>query len=197
MTEISQYKDIHHELINLCRRMDRKAQLEIYQLYYNAMYNSSLRIVNNRTDAEDIMQESFLDAFNKLDMYAEKGSFGAWLKRIVVNKSLDFIKAKKDLSRLDDMKVELMEITDLQEEENNMVEIDAQLSEVKQSMERLPTHYRIILSLYLMEGYDHNEIARILNLSYENVRVRYIRAKKKLINEIMTSRNQLSQISTN
>jgi len=177
--------------------MDRRAQIEIYQLYYKAMYNTSLRILNNAADAEDIMQESFLDAFSKLNMYAESGSFGAWLKRIVVNKSLDFIRAKKDISRLDDVKVELMEISDLQEEENNMVEVDIQLAEVKQGLERLPDHYRIIVSLYLMEGYDHNEIARILNLSYENVRVRYIRAKKKLINEIMTSRNNLSRISTN
>jgi RNA polymerase sigma factor (sigma-70 family) len=197
MTDKSQYRDIHHDLIYQCRKNDRKAQIEIYQLYYKAMYNTSLRIVNNKADAEDIMQESFLDAFSKLDMYAENGSFGAWLKRIVVNKSLDFLKTKKDISRLDDTKVELMEITNLHEEENNMVEVDIQLAEVKQGMDRLPDHYRIIVSLYLMEGYDHNEIARILNLSYENVRVRYIRAKKKLINEIMTSRNHLSRISTN
>jgi RNA polymerase sigma factor (sigma-70 family) len=197
MTEKSQYRDIHHELIKQCRKKDRRAQIEIYQLYFKAMYNTSLRILNNNADAEDIMQESFLDAFNKLDMYAETGSFGAWLKRIVVNKSLDFLKTKKDISRLDDVKVELMEITELQEEENNMVEVDIQLEEVKQGMGRLPAHYRIIVSLYLMEGYNHEEIARILNLSYENVRVRYIRAKKKLINEIMATRNNLSQISTN
>ncbi|HEY9114921.1 MAG TPA: sigma-70 family RNA polymerase sigma factor [Bacteroidales bacterium] len=197
MTEKNQYRDIHHELIKQCRKKDRKAQIEIYQLYYKAMYNTSLRIVNNSADAEDIMQESFLDAFSKLDMYAETGSFGSWLKRIVVNKSLDFLKSKKDISRLDDVKVELMEITDLQEEEKNMVEVDIQLAEVKQGMERLPGHYRVIVSLYLMEGYSHNEIARILNLSYENVRVRYIRAKKKLVNEIMATRNNLSRISTN
>lgn len=197
MTEKSQYKDIHHELIKQCRKKDRKAQIEIYQLYYKAMYNTSLRLLNNKDDAEDIMQESFLDAFNKLNMYAETGSFGGWLKRIVVNKSLDFLKSKKDISRLDDVKVELMEITELQEEENSMVEVDIQLAEVKQGMERLPSHYRVIVSLYLMEGYSHDEIARILNLSYENVRVRYIRAKKKLINEIMAKRNNLSRISTN
>lgn len=197
MTEKSQYTDIHHELIESCRKMDKKAQLEIYQLYCKAMYNSSLRIVNNNADAEDIMQDSFLDAFNKLHMYSESGSFGAWLKRIVINKSLDFLKAKKNIRQLEDTKVELMEITDLQEEENDIVEIDAQLMEIKQALDRLPYHYKIIVTLYLIEGYDHDEIARILNISYENVRVRYIRAKKKLISEIMTSRNQLSRISNN
>ena len=197
MTEKSQFRDIHHELIKQCRKKDRKAQIEMYQLYYKAMFNTSLRIVNNRADAEDIMQESFIDAFNKLDMYAESGSFGSWLKRIVVNKSVDFLRAKKDISRLDDMKVELMEISDLQEEEKNTVEVDVQLAEVKEGMGRLPEHYRLIVSLYLMEGYTHEEIARILNLSYENVRVRYIRAKKKLVNEIMALRNELSRISTN
>ena len=197
MTENNQYKDIHHDLIAQCRKTDRKAQIEIYKLYYKAMYNTCLRIVNNSTDAEDIMQESFLDAFRKLDMFNEKGSFGSWLKRIVVNKSLDFLKTKKDIRRLDDVKVELMELAEIQEEGNSMVDIDVQLLEVTEGMKRLPDHYRIIVSLYLMEGYDHNEIARILNLSYENVRVRYIRAKKKLISEIMTSRNQLSNISTN
>lgn len=197
MTEINHFRDINHKLIARCRKMDRKAQVEMYQLYYKAMYNSSLRIVNNRADAEDIMQESFLDAFRKLDMYNENGSFGSWLKRIVVNKSLDFLKTKKNIIRIDDMKVEIMEITDLQEEENSMVEVDIQLREIKEAINCLPDHYRIIVSMYLMDGYNHNEIAQILNLSYENVRVRYIRAKKKLINEIMTSRNHLSRISTN
>ena len=88
--------DIHKDLINACKANSSKAQYEIYKLYYKAMYNTSVRIMNNSADAEDVMQESFLDAFRKIDQYTGSGSFGGWLKRIVVNNSLDAIKRSKE-----------------------------------------------------------------------------------------------------
>lgn len=78
-----QFLNLHQELINGCRRGDQKAQFQIYKLYYKAMYNTSLRIVNNTMEAEDIMQEAFLSAFEKIGFYSGTASFGAWLKKIV------------------------------------------------------------------------------------------------------------------
>ena len=89
------YLNVHQQLIDLCKRGDSKAQFEIYKLYHKAMYNTCLRIVEDATEAEDIMQEAFFKAFDKINTYRNEVSFGAWLKRIVVNASLDYLKKVK------------------------------------------------------------------------------------------------------
>ena len=89
------YINIHQPLIDRCLQNDKEAQYNLYKLYYRSMYNTSLRIVNSGDDAEDIMQESFLTAFQKLRFYKGEVSFGIWLKRIVVNRSLDYLRKRK------------------------------------------------------------------------------------------------------
>ena len=187
MSMKEKYEDNHQDLIQSCRKNDQTAQLSIYKLYYKAMFNTSLRIVNNAQDAEDIMQESFLEAFRKINSYNGDGSFGGWLKRIVINKSLDFVKTRQSRMSLGQ---KIMELEAQQKEaENGSTDIDAQMEEVKTALEKLPENYRIILALFLLEGYDHQEIAQILNIPYGNVRTRYSRARQSLIKEIMQSRN--------
>ncbi len=181
------YVEKHQDLIQSCRKNDQQAQLNIYKLYYKAMYNTSLRIVNNTADAEDIMQESFLDAFLKLNSYNGDGSFGSWIKKIVINKSLDFIKARQSRMSLGQKIMEIEE--QKQEEEIETTDIDVKMDEVKTALEKVPENYRIILVLFLLEGYDHQEIAQILNTPYGNVRTRYSRARQRLIKEIRQSRN--------
>ncbi|MBP5474084.1 MAG: RNA polymerase sigma factor, partial [Bacteroidales bacterium] len=83
------YKNIYQDLIEGCKRGDQKSQFQIYKLYYKAMYNTCFRIIGDPADAEDIMQDSFLAAFEKINTYSETVAFGAWLKKIVVNRSLD------------------------------------------------------------------------------------------------------------
>ena len=173
---------MHGELIEKCRKQDRKAQLRIYKLYYKAMYNTSYRIVNNTADAEDMMQEAFLDAFGKIDSYQGTGSFGSWLKRIVINKSLDFIKSTKETTSLDADTMEVMDSTDV--DDSYAENVFLRMEEIGKALDKLPGHYRTILSLYLLEGYDQQEIAQILGLSHNNVRIRYMRAKKHLLHEV-------------
>jgi len=186
MSLMEKYVDKNQDVIQSCRKNNRKAQVEVYKIYYKAMYNTSLRITNNATDAEDIMQESFLDAFRKIKSYNGDGSFGAWLKRIVINKSLDFVKARQSRMSLGQKIMEQEE--QKQDEESETADIDAKLQEVKSAMEKLPDDYRIILTLFLIEGYDHQEIAQILKTPYGNVRTRYSRARQRLINEILEAR---------
>jgi RNA polymerase sigma-70 factor (ECF subfamily) len=181
------YVDKNQDIIQSCRKNNRKAQVAIYQLYYKAMYNTSLRITNNPADAEDIMQESFLEAFRRIDSYNGDGSFGAWLKRIVINKSLDFVKARQSRMSLGQKIMEREE--QKQDVESEAADTDAKLLEVKSAMGKLPDNYRIILALFLIEGYDHQEIAQILKTPYGNVRTRYSRAKQRLIEEITKARN--------
>ena len=180
--------NIHQDLIDACRKYDRTAQVKIYELYYKAMYNTSYRILNNPGEAEDAMQDAFLDAFRKLDTYKAEAPFGAWLKRIVINKSLDALKKKKEFALPDSIENELPDTStdEFEEGEQNTMRV----TEVKNAMEKLAVHYRIILSLFLLEGYDHQEIAEVLNISYANVRVRYKRAKSKLLEELQRSKSE-------
>jgi len=187
MSMKEKYVEKYQDLIQSCRKNDRHAQLNIYKLYYKAMYNTSLRIVNITADAEDIMQDSFLEAFLKINSYNGNGSFGSWLKRIVINKSLDFLKARQSRMSLGQKIMEMEE--QKQDEEIEAIDIDAEMEEVRFALEKLPDNYRIILSLFLLEGYDHQEIGQILNTPYGNVRTRYSRARQMLIKEIRQSRN--------
>lgn len=173
------YQNIHQDIIDRCKKGEQKAQFQLYKLYYKAMFNTSYRIVNDRMEAEDAMQEAFLKAFGKIHTYSGRVSFGAWLKRIVINHSLDEIKKKK----LDFESVEQGnrpgEIKEEQEDEDES-EIHQQIGEIKETINELPDGYRIVLSLYLLEGYDHEEIAEILNMSSSTSRSQYTRARNKL-----------------
>ena len=183
----SNYQNIHQDLIDACSHGNAKAQFEIYKLYYKAMYNSCLRILNNTQEAEDVMQEAFLSAFDKINSYKGEVSFGAWLKRIVVNKALDFLKKNKIESLpLDDKINKISE----EEETHEGFEVEDNVVEIKKAIEQLPAGYRIVLSLYLIEAYDHEEIGEILNISASTSRSQYNRAKKKLIQIIANSTNE-------
>lgn len=174
----STYKDVHHELIQKCRKGNQKSQMQIYKLYYKAMFNTSLRIIGNKADAEDIMQDSFISAFQKISQYTEEGSFGGWLKRIVVNKSLDVLNKNK-------LETDFNEHLEVVVEEPIVVSIDhVKIKDVKDALLKIKEEYRIIISLFLFEGYDHEEISEILGISYNLSRTRYSRARKKLIDEV-------------
>lgn len=176
------FRNIHQDLLDGCKTGDQKAQFQIYKLYYKAMYNTSLRIINDSMEAEDVMQESFLSAFEKIDTYSGTVSFGAWLKKIVVNRSLDALSRRKAIFEDIEFHVGIRD-----ESNDDMVqkeEVDVRVEEVKEAINRLPDGYRIILSLYLLEGYDHDEIAEILSISSSTSRSQLSRAKQKLISEL-------------
>ncbi len=187
----NRYIHIHQELIDACRAGHRNAQYEIYKRYYKAMYNTSLRIVNNSAEAEDIMQESFLDAFQRLDSYTGEGSFGSWLKRIVINRSLDSLRKTKETLSIEENGIDLPE----EQEDDHEDETLYQVAEVKRAISQLPGDCRVILSLFLLEGYDHEEISQILNISNQLSRTRYSRARQKLAG--MLKGNNRHAFSTN
>ncbi len=176
------FKNIHQDLIDECLAGDQKAQFQVYKLYYKAMYNTSLRIVNNTMEAEDIMQEAFLSAFEKIGTYSGTVSFGAWLKRIVINKSLDALNRRKmileDIDRYDYIRDESPD--EIESKEN----FENRLEAVKEAIEKLPDGYRVILNLYLIEGYDHDEIGQILGISSSTSRSQLSRARQKLLTEL-------------
>ena len=169
-------------LLRSCQDGDTRAQFEIYKLYYKAMYNTSLRIVQDPGQAEDVMQEAFLSAFTKLHTFKGEVPFGAWLKRIVINKSLT---AVKKVSRLQEVKLEVVEhqlegdASGIASEDRNDY-ASMRVQEVVAAMGKLKDNYRVILNLSLLEGYDNEEIAGILQISNESCRTTISRAKSKL-----------------
>jgi len=167
------YENIHQEIIDQCREGSQKAQFQLYKLYYKPMYSVCMRIINNETEAEDVMQESFLKAFSKIDTYKGEVSFGAWLKRIVINRSLDYLKKRK--VKFEEINEKTNQLPDYQMETK---EVNVQA--IKDAIQKLPDGYRVVLSLFLIEGYDHEEISEILGISNSNSRTQYLRAKNKL-----------------
>lgn len=165
-------------LIAACKQGHAASYQALYNRYAKAMYNTSLRIVNNTADAEDILQEAFTDAFRSLDTFECEAAFGSWLKRIVVNKAINKVKRdKRQWVALDDSPA-----TQLQQDEGIDEEDFAwQVDEIKKAIQALPDGYRTILCLHLLENYKHHEIGAMLNISASTVRTQYIRAKNKLV----------------
>lgn len=172
---MNQDKPHTRQLLSKCENGDKSAQFAIYKLYYKAMYNCSLRIVNDSFEAEDIIQEAFLAAFTKLNTYSKDVSFGAWLKRIVINKSLSSL---KKTNHMETVELEKIGKDDFVEEEIDTSNINVAF--ILKQINTLKTNYRLIINLNLIEGYDCEEIAQILNISYENSRTTLSRAKNKL-----------------
>jgi len=167
------YENIHQEIIDQCKEGDQKAQFRLYKLYYKPMYSVCMRLINQADEAEDVMQEAFLNAFRNIDTYRGEVSFGAWLKRIVINRSLDHLKKKK--LKLEEINDKTAQIADYQME---MKEVNVEV--IKNTIQQLPDGYRVVLSLFLIEGYDHEEISQILGITNSNSRTQFLRAKNKL-----------------
>ncbi|AZQ62512.1 RNA polymerase sigma factor [Flammeovirga pectinis] len=163
-------------ILDKCKEGDRKAQFELYNQYSKAMYNICVRIVNNLEEAEDILQESFLSAFKNLHQFNGSSSFGAWLKRIVVNHSINHVKKR----RLDLVEMEENNMSSIPEKEEKDIDLILNIDRIREAIQLLPDGYRIVFSLYLLEGYDHREISQILSISESASKSQYSRAKKKL-----------------
>lgn len=168
------------QLIALCKSGNQSAQLEIYNRYHKAMYNISFRIVKNNFEAEDIMQDSFLMAFTKLDSLKNAKIFGAWLKRIVINNSIYNYKKNNKYNEvsLDDTLYKVEANADGIENDYEFTNLKAQ--QVLNTMKTLKDNYRIALTLNLIEGYDYEEISAIMKLSNANCRTTISRAKEQL-----------------
>ena len=178
------YPEKNREIIEESRKGNPRAQYRLYNQYAKAMLNASYRIMGTVETAEDILQDAFTEAFRMLHTYSYDSAFGAWLKRIVVNKCINELKRKKaDLQFYEDM-------GQFNQNTNDDEELpELSVASIKKAMEQLPQGNRIIFSLYLLEGYDHREIAQILNTSESNSKSQYMRAKRKIKEILNTSQD--------
>lgn len=173
------HQDISTILV-LCKKGNQLAQLEVYNRYNKAMYNVAIRIVKDAALAEDCMQEGFIAAFEKLETFKGEAAFGAWLKRIVVNKSIaEYHKSKRYVAVSETTEAFL----EAEEVEGGFANEDfraLKATQVLNCMQGLHSSYQQILTLYFLEGYDYEEICEILNISNANCRTLISRAKESL-----------------
>jgi RNA polymerase sigma factor (sigma-70 family) len=163
-------------LLEQCKQQNEKAQFAIYNLYSNAMYNVAYRILGNQVEAEDIMQDSFLKAFTKIETHHASATFGAWLKRIVINKSINELKKSKAF------------VTELISENFEQIDdsgteisfVNQKAAAILKTIQSLKPNYKVILTLFFVEGYDLEEISEILKISYGNCRTTMSRAIENL-----------------
>jgi len=177
-------KQLHQKLIQDCKLNKAKAQMQLYKAYCSAMHLIANRYVKDRFLAEDIMQESFIKAFKNIDKFEGKVSFGAWLKRIVINRSIDELKKNKILQ--DHINEEVLNIV---EEENDWeVEGNVTSKMIIEVINNQKEKYRLVLTLFLIEGYDHKEISQILSITEVTSRTNLARGKK-LVREHLKKMN--------
>lgn len=169
------YQDIHRDIIELSKAGNSKAQFQLYKLYSKAMFNICCRMTNNYAEAEDLLQESFAEAFLKLDSFRFESAFGAWLKRIVVNKCINHLKKRRAQLVFTDTIPE-----NTYEDDQDMDSVHLDVKRIRNAMEQLPDGYRVIFSLYLIEGYDHSEIAKIMGISESTSKSQFSRAKQRI-----------------
>lgn len=169
-------KQLHQPIIDKCRNNCPKAQMQLYNLYCKAMLQIAYRYLKKVDVAEDVMQDAFLKAFKNLANYKNEVAFGAWLKKIVINQSIDELKKRKlELVAINE------EVTTIYEEETDWnVSSTIPKETIVNEINKLKDKYSLVLTLYLLEGYDHKEISGILNITENTSRTHLLRGKKQL-----------------
>lgn len=170
------YNKTHQDIVESCKLGNRQAQFELYRLYSKAMYNICLRMLRNELDAEDVLQNSFVMIFSKLHTFRYQSSVGAWIKRIVVNNCINFLKKR----RLELEELKEKHATTIESEYDEVEPAAFSTAAINHALMQLPDGYRVVFTLYMMEGYDHKEIAEILEVTEATSKSQYSRAKKKL-----------------
>lgn len=168
------YQDVHHNLIEQCKQNHRKAQAELYQRYAKPMFNVCTRMLKDRFLAEDALQEAFVSAFKNIEKFRSDASFGSWLKRIVVNKCIDQINKNKIYFEELNENIQAIPI------DNEEIDLKIKPAQLHNEIKNLPKGCRVIFTLYMLEGYDHEEITQILNVSLSTSKTQLHRAKKML-----------------
>ena len=184
-SKVSTTHTIHKHLIIQSQQGDEAAMSSLYDLYAKAMYNICRRMMGDEEEAKDLLQESFIDAFQKLPKLREVNTFSSWIKRIVINNCINAIRKKK----LDT--AELEENADfVEEEDDNFEYTELQVSQIMQAVDVLPEGCKTVLNLYLFEGYDHREIGEILGVTESASKAQYCKAKARIRKVLEEERRQ-------
>lgn len=170
---------LNDQIVVGCTKNDAKAQMQLYDLYCDAMYTICLRYIKDTATAEDVMQDAFIKVFKNIGSFKGEVTIGAWIKKIVINQCIDHLKKRK------------IELVSIEEKELNVaddgdwsVSDDVNVNIITSAINSLPEKYKVILNMYLIEGYDHQEIAQVLNITEVNSRSQLMRGKNKLKSQL-------------
>lgn len=180
------YSEPDSALIGLCLKGNRIAHRRLYQLYCDAMYNVCYRMMGSSTEAEDVLQDSFIDIFKNLDSFKGISSLGAWIKRIVINHCLNQLKSRRIVFE----EIKEYYVQSYYESYDKEEDLQYEVSRIRHAIMQLPDGYRQVLTLYLLEGFDHGEIAEIIGIKESSSKSQYSRAKarlKEIINQEVRS----------
>lgn len=175
-------KSLKH-IVKSCQKGNPDAQKELYQRYKDIMMGIARRYMKNEHDAEDILIEGFFKIFSKINTFNFEGSFEGWMKRIIVNESLMALRKKSNFN--------LIELNDIQIKEAPKIVHRLQYEDILDILDQLPTGYRTVFNMYVIEGYKHREIAEILGISINTSKSQLILAKKKM-RELIKKKNNIN-----
>ena len=166
--------NINRQILERCQNGEVRAQFILYKQYSKAMYNIAIRFLNNKMDAEDILQESFVTAFEKLGELTNHNAFGGWLKKIVINNCLTHLRHNK--FEFDDIN----DYVPMAFNDDEETELNLNPALVHDAIKDLPKGGRTVLVLHALEGYKHREIAEMLGVSESTCKTQYKRALEML-----------------
>ncbi len=162
-----------NNILEKCKNGDRKSQKALYDRYKSLLFTICRRYISQYDRAEDVFAEGMVKIFKHLKDYQGNGSFEGWMKRIIVNQCLMYLRKNDVLHQASDL-----EFVFLAQQPKHDEKIDAQL--VHKAIQELPPGYRTVLNLYIIEGYKHREIAELIGISINTSKSQLILAKKKL-----------------
>jgi len=170
---------LNNKIVEDCKLNKAKAQMQLYDNYCDAMYVIAQRYVKDSFVAEDMMQDAFIKVFKNIQTFKGEVTIGAWIKRIVINQCIDYLKKRRiELVSIEEKELQLADSNDWTVNK----EVDVKI--ITKTINSLPEKYKVVLNLYLIEGYDHREIAQVLNITEVNSRSQLMRGKNKLKNEL-------------
>lgn len=177
------------KLISQCQNKELKAQKALYELYSSKLFSLSLKYSKNYVEAQDNLQDAFITIFEKIHQYKHKGSFEGWMKRITINTALKRYRDQKVFS--------LNYEENIIQPEDNLDDHGIGLQTLLKCIQELPNRYRMVFNLYVLDGYSHREIAKIMEISEGTSKSNLARGRKILrgkINEFLDSNSNTSNV---
>jgi RNA polymerase sigma factor (sigma-70 family) len=169
------------ELIELCKKGNPLGYTGLYNSHSKQVYNTIYRLLNHSGEAEDVLQETFVAAFQSIHQFNHTGAFRSWIKRIAINKAISLIRKRK----LRWVELEIGEpIMAIEEDAIDEEEFEYTMDKVVLAIDLLPVNYRTVFQLHAVENIPHTEIAQMLGISHTSVRTQYFRAKNKVLNTL-------------
>ncbi len=183
--EFKIYRAKDEELIEGCRRQNRQAQKRLYEQYSSKFYTLCCRYVKDKMEAEDVLITAFTKILDKIDQYTGEGNFEGWMRRVMVNEALSYLRKHKN------MYLETTIEAANYEPDYNKLENQLEADDLMKLIETLPSGYKIVFNMYAIDGYSHKEIAEQLGITESTSKSQLSRARTALQKSLMETEQRI------